>query len=622
MNFFEKNIRYLNPEYRELTAASPPLGNIGKSKTGKTILEIDNIPFHSSHDPEKEAERLIQGLSKKDSNSLYIFFGAGLGYSVLSALSTTEAVCVWMECFPSILKTALEENDFSEYLKSGRLRILQKPFAEDRLFEAFKGLSHHSVSFIAHRGSLNWKQEEYQECRFICEKFFQKKDVNIATLSKFEKIWTKNILQNLRFLPEMKPVSFLFGLLKGMPAVVTGAGPSLHKDINDLKKYREYYFLITVDTALHVLEKNGIEPDLIYSVDPQPINKSYLEGYGGTGILVFDPTSCTHTLRLSEKFQKGFFTSSPFPLMKLFTDFLTVEAGDVPFGGSVSTNAVSLAELMGAGDVLFFGQDLAFTDGFAHCKGAILEERLNFKESRKHRRELHNYRQLFALPKLTVESYSGESLHTNEKMQIFRKWFEDHSKGKNWIHCGSGGGIIQGLKKQSMEEYFSDKDMDDLKRKLLSAKSALQEKMNADTKQFFQKDEYFGNLNSVCASMTEFETLLKKGISISEKIYGMILNGKNGSQDFFSLISQMEKIDEKVSSKKGLNDYIGLGVQRVILMITEGFDSELTLEEKKNEKLGIAKKSILLYKGLHETSYIIRRMIKKNLLTSDTSSLS
>ncbi|HMZ60780.1 MAG TPA: hypothetical protein PL048_18535, partial [Leptospiraceae bacterium] len=102
----------------------------------------------------------------------------------------------------------------------------------------------------------------------------------------------------------------------------------------------------------------------------------------------------------------------------------------------------------------------------------------------------------------------------------------------------------------------------------------------------------------------------------------MILNGKNGSQDFFSLISQMEKIDEKVSSKKGLNDYIGLGVQRVILMITEGFDSELTLEEKKNEKLGIAKKSILLYKGLHETSYIIRRMIKKNLLTSDTSSLS
>lgn len=622
MSHFEKNIQYLNPEYRELTAMSPPLGNKGKSKTDRTILEIDNIPFHSSHDPEKEAERLIQGLSRKDSNSLYIFFGAGIGYSVLSALKTTEAVCVWMECFPSILKAALEENDFSEYLKSGRLRILLKPFAEDRLFESFKGLSHHSVSFIAHRGSLNWKQEEYQECRFICEKFFQKKDVNIATLSKFEKIWTRNILQNLRFLPGMKPVSMIFGLLNGMPAVVTGAGPSLHRDINDLKKYREYYFLITVDTALHVLQKNGIEPDLIFSVDPQPINKSYLEGYTGSGILVFDPTSCTHTLRLSEKFQEGFFTSSPFPLMKLFTDFLTVEAGDVPFGGSVSTNAVSLADLMGAGDVLFFGQDLAFTDGFAHCKGAVLEERLNFKESRKHRRELHNHRQLFALPKLTVVSYSGETLHTNEKMQIFRKWFEEQSKGKNWIHCGSGGGIIRGLKKQTVEEYFSGKDKEGLKRKLQSVKSALLEKKNADTEQFFRRSDYFRNLIEVCDSMKEFETLLQKGITVSEKIYRLIENGKNGSREFFSLIDQMEKIDETVSSKKGLNDYIGLGVQRVILMITEGFDSELTLKEKKNEKLGIAKKSILLYKGLHETSYIIRRMIKKILLTADRSVLS
>lgn len=616
MNFLEKNIQYLSPEEREMTVNSPSIGKIGKSRTGKTVLEIDNIPFHSAHDPEKEAERLIQGLSKKDANSLYIFFGGGIGYSLLYALKTAEAVCVWMECFPSILKIALEENDYSEYLKSGRLRILLKPFAEDRLFEAFKGLSHHSVSFITHRGSLNWKPEEYQECRFICEKFFQKKDVNIATLSKFEKIWTKNILQNLRFLPSMKPVSLLFGLLKGMPAVVTGAGPSLHKDINNLKKFREYYFLITVDTALHILEKNGIEPDLIYSVDPQPINKSYLEGYAGTGILVFDPTSCTHTLRLSGKFQQGFFTSSPFPLMKLFTDFLTVDAGDVPFGGSVSTNAVSLAELMGAGDVLFFGQDLAFTDGFAHCKGAILEERLNFKETRIHRRELHNYRQLFALPKLTVESYSGESLHTNEKMQIFRKWFEEKAKGKNWIHCGSGGGVIRGLKKQTIEDYFFNKDKDNLKLKLQSLKSELQEKTKTDTESFFRKTDYLDNLNSVYRSMTEFETLLQKGIRLSEKIYRMLQNGKNGSQEFFTLIDQMGKIDEEVSSKKGLNDYIGLGVQRVILMITEGFDSELSLEEKKNEKLGIAKKSILLYKGLHETSYIIRRMIKKILITT------
>ena len=166
-------------------------------------------------------------------------------------------------------------------------------------------------------------------------------------------------------------MSRLFGIAKDLPIVVSGAGPSLYESLGDIKKYRDRFILITVDTALQVLAKAGIEPDLIFSVDPQAINSSYLEGYHGSGNIVFDPTSSYHTLRLSEKFRTGFFTSSPFPLLQIYAKHLNIEAGDIPFGGSVSTNAVSLAELMGAANVYFVGQDLAFTNGYAHCRGAI-----------------------------------------------------------------------------------------------------------------------------------------------------------------------------------------------------------------------------------------------------------
>ncbi|EMO25759.1 hypothetical protein LEP1GSC170_4776 [Leptospira interrogans serovar Bataviae str. HAI135] len=36
-----------------------------------------------------------------------------------------------------------------------------------------------------------------------------------------------------------------------------------------------------MDTALMVLWNFGIDPDLVFSVDPQALNTKYLEGYNG-----------------------------------------------------------------------------------------------------------------------------------------------------------------------------------------------------------------------------------------------------------------------------------------------------------------------------------------------------
>ena len=76
----------------------------------------------------------------------------------------------------------------------------------------------------------------------------------------------------------------------------------------------------------------------------------------------------------------------------------------------------------------------------------------------------------------------------------------------------------------------------------------------------------------------------------------------------------MEKIDEQVSSKKGISEIIGLGVQRVILMITEGYDMNLSISEKKNSSLGVARKSILLYQGLYDATKLIIKTLKKSII--------
>ena len=545
-----KNISLLSDDIKEKIVKSKDLGSLEKTKSGAFTLLVEGIYFHSKHDPLIEAKRLIENLKKTNEEKVYIFFGAGLGYAIQEALKQPNIQIIWMECYPEILKQALSTIDFSNFIKSGQLKFLLKPFTEDTLFSTFKGISVLPVTFLPNRPSLSWKESEYIECKYICEKFFQKKDVNIATLTKFEKIWTRNLIQNIPEVSHLTPVSRLFGIAKGLPIVVSGAGPSLYYNLEDLKKYRDKFILIAVDTSLHILDRSNIQPDLIYSVDPQAINTSYLEGYSGTGLIVFDPTSSYHTLRLSKIFKKGFFTSSPFPLLQIYTKHLSCEVGDIPFGGSVSTNAVSLAELMGASNVYFVGQDLAFTDGFAHCKGAILEERLNFKESRYFRREKHNYNQLHALPKLKSIGYNEEEYHSNEKMQIFNKWFSDRSSGKNWINLSAKGARIEGVPKKSFRDCFESIN-EEVPLKVSNVRAMIRDLSKEGQKSFFIKNEFLSETIGIINELTLFKNTLKKGKYIAEKIYSLIEKG-NQAKDINYLLSQMDKIDEEVSSKKKL----------------------------------------------------------------------
>jgi hypothetical protein len=605
-----KNLSHITKELSERIIHSNPIGIIEKTKSGLDNLLINGIYFHSKHDPLVEAKRLLDGLKKSEEKKVYIFFGAGLGYVIQEALKLPNVQVIWMECYSEIIKQALAIHDYSQYFESGKLKILVKPFTEDSLFSTFKGISVLPVTFIPHRPSVAWKEADYTECKFICEKFFQKKDVNIATLSRFEKIWTRNLIQNFPEIHSLAPVSQLFGIAKDIPIVVSGAGPSLYENLDEIKKYRDRFILIAVDTALHILTGAGIEPDLIYSVDPQALNSSYLEGYSGSGYIVFDPTSSYHTLRLSDKFKTGFFTSSPFPLLQIYTKHLNVEAGDIPFGGSVSTNAVSLAELMGASNVYFVGQDLAFTNGYAHCRGAILEERLNFKESRYFRREKHNYNQLTALPKLKSIGYDGEEYHSNEKMQIFQKWFADRASGRNWINLSNKGAKIEGVPRKTFRESF-ETISSELIKTIQNTKKQIADQINYSASKQFDFEKFQLETNKIYSELKHFTITLKKGKELAEKIYALIQKKGSSAKEINELLSKMNQIDEEVSSKKNLNEVIGMSVQRTILTITEGYETNLSLEEKKNPHLGVAKKSILLYTGLYEGAYLIQRLLKK-----------
>ncbi|MCB1157735.1 MAG: motility associated factor glycosyltransferase family protein [Leptospiraceae bacterium] len=606
--YLKENLSALSGTIREKIANSKTIFSfeVFETKVKAFTIKVEDTFLHSRHDPIKESSRYIDSLQEDDSERLYIFLGAGLGYAVQEVLQRKKGKLVWIEPFPFILKEALSIYDYSKYLTDKKLYILTSPFSEEEFFDTFRGTANFSTSFIPHRQSFQWKQEEYMDIKLRCERFFHKKDVNIATLSRFEKSWTRNMLQNVERLRNFVPISRLFDSANDLPVLVCGAGPGLFDSLEEIREFREEFILICVDTAFHVLQQKGIEPDLIYTVDPQAINSAYLQSYKNEGRIIFDPTSSYHSLQLPA-LNRGYITSSPFPLLQFFTSCFKIDVGDVPFGGSVSTNSISLASMISSGPVFLAGQDLAFTEGLAHCKGAVLEERLNYKESRYFRRELHNYRQLTALPSKEVKSYTGKILKTNEKLLIFKKWFEDNRRDKIWLNISNKGANLEGIPYCSLKDFIKQSRKEEVRKvRELIANLPLKEEGF-----FLDLEALQVSTRNLIQKLKSFEGLLEKGLQLSHEIYKLVEKKNLQSPEFKNKLSQISKIDEEVASKKGLNEVLASGMQRVILTITEGYEEQLDLKERLDEKLSIAKKSILLYKGLLEASQIMIKLLIK-----------
>lgn len=407
--------------------------------------------LHSKYDPWKEAEAQLP--ENPDPDRVLIVFGAGLGYAVRLMLDRKLTV-IWIEPEQELLQEGLRILDFTEELKSGRLRIAQSIDAAN--IHEWR-LSNQSVSFWSHRAFLT---PSLAALKGKTEFLLNRHSVNQATLARFEKVWSVNLCANLIHLQSAHSVKRLFGLHRGLPAVVVGAGPSLTDSLESLKESRTKAVYIAVDTAVRVLRHAGIDPDYIVTVDPQPVNRVFLEGYAGQASIVLDPTVSHHSARYASK-SRVYVTSTPFQLGRLFGLMLAEEPGELAFGGSVSTNAYDLARRMGCDPVYLVGQDLAFSDGQVHARGAALEERLSWKEGRSWRREMHNFQQLTAIEPLTVEDLRGGLSQTNGKLAIFFRWFEarfeaDLREGLQIVNCTPRGALFANVRHGSLTELTRD----------------------------------------------------------------------------------------------------------------------------------------------------------------------
>ena len=101
---------------------------------------------------------------------------------------------------------------------------------------------------------------------------------NEVARRRFAAPYLLNTLRNASSLASESDADALTNLHAGTPVVIAAAGPSLNRNIEELRPYRDRVVLVAVDTALRPMLAARLAPDFVVAVDPAPANARHLEG--------------------------------------------------------------------------------------------------------------------------------------------------------------------------------------------------------------------------------------------------------------------------------------------------------------------------------------------------------
>jgi predicted O-methyltransferase YrrM len=398
----------------------------GGRVTGVSLRSANGlVRMHSRHDPVGEAERQLpeQALVAP----LVVLIGAGAGFAVdaLERRGFAGRVLV-LEPSAASLRATLSRRSWADWLDAGRLRFLRGPdYAGWRAVCGWVGASTEAPPIVVQPVLARERPGEASEAVRALKRVLYNANANEAARRAFAGDYLLNTLRNLRHLVQSRDVGELFGRFGGVAAFVLAAGPSLNRNLDELRPYRDRALVIAVDTALRPSLAAGIEPDFVVGVDPGEANLRHLAvgAVPARTHLVAEPSLAPGSF---DAFVGRVFTfrvdrHHPWPWLQA----LGVDRAQLLAWGSVLTTALDLAVRLGCNPVVLFGADFAYTDGQPYCRGTAYEEGwaaevaagVPLKDV---------WRRWMRQPVVVERAVDGRDVETSAHLLAFRDWVAEY----------------------------------------------------------------------------------------------------------------------------------------------------------------------------------------------------
>lgn len=428
-----------------------------QSYSNETILRVEHNDetyyLNGKYAPEKAADDWLEKIGTIDKFATIIIVGISNGVhikKIMENVADTVNIMIYEPSF-EIFQKAMEEVDLSFIFELdipvGVVVEGINGFEIQRYFRYLITYDNLISLKIFISGNYNQVFPEqmadfFKDLRQYCTEV----EVSWNTAIRYTDVNAKNVFHNLRYLYEGYSVSDLEGILPpDIPAIIVSAGPSLNKNLLDIKEAVGKACIIATDTAMKPLLNAGIIPDLFMIVDGlKPGELFEHKDISKCGMVTMTAVS-TAPMDL-HKGKKYFYYSGSAYETELINvidamDERPIALKDIPTGGSVATSAYSLAVCMGARTVILVGQDLALTGNKGHVDGAFKDEKVEIDM------DSGEY--------FEVEAVDGGTVITRIDLKLYLDWFEKTIKDWNMIKtidATEGGALIRGAKNMTLKE--------------------------------------------------------------------------------------------------------------------------------------------------------------------------
>lgn len=261
--------------------------------------------------------------------------------------------------------------------------------------------------------------------------------LNQNTSAEYSIEWVENFIKNSKFLEKTPHISEL--KFSGFDtAIIVAPGPSLNKNIDDLRKFKDKALIVSVLHALPKLIKEGIEPHVVIHVDAkldEPLIE-FLEKRMNFEIPLFVMSSNLPQLFNKIPREKTVWSELMGPLHTELCKQLNVSFPHLS-GGNVSLYAFNLCAQWKFKNIVLVGHDLSYDGDQYYADTDGLKTAVDMKD-------IHNHK------RVEVDGYFGGKVKTSHDfflyIQEFEKWVESnlHSDVRH-INCTEGGARIEGF---------------------------------------------------------------------------------------------------------------------------------------------------------------------------------
>lgn len=608
MEIYEKNIKILEQKYPKIAkAVIEDIKN--ENYENVKVIEIDNGEkvicvstekwnwyLNSRLNPIQAAEIYAERY-KVRVYQIYFVFGFGDGRHIRALLQNCDKTnkIIILEPNRYIYAKAVEQFDIQDILSDDRVLLCVPQISEDlaRLMGAVVGYS--NMKLIEFCILPGYDVLYTEECEKMIDDVIDAVETEVmheSTYLSFSRMIPQNMLFNMKHMitqcnheqlrQQLREID-----LSKIPAIIVSAGPSLDKNVQELKKAQGKAFIVVVDAALRTVLRAGVRPDMICSVDPE-VPDRFFENLDLSGLA----WSCDRQTRpwILQNFGEHVFYYGWFT--KHWGDTLSEELGypfpSIDSGGSVTSEAFQLVRFLGFKKIILVGQDLAFTNGISHTSGidGAFGDNDEYIESR--------------FP-MQVDGIDGTRLDTDYQMWRYKRWFEKAIKQYHdeieVINATEGGARIEGVVNRRLDETICrecrmEADIFDRIKQILPAFNIQQQK------------KLLHEYNDLEDKALQFQKSLDESICTLKK---MLTRSKIEQQDINLQKKMLKWIlqENECIAEHPMMEWIILYAQKEEHELKESIymDENTNVDE-------LIEKTLKLYQGYHDAIYTFIEDIK------------